>query len=88
MTALDEQYENFTEQLAPIKSWLDKTAVILQESDKLSPEEMISESEISKYKVSKMCSFVSYLLCLFLLSKRLWLLWFLNYEQVKREVIV
>ena len=58
MTALDEQYENFTEQLAPIKSWLDKTAVILQESDKLSAEEMISESEISKYKVSKMCSFL------------------------------
>ena len=87
MAALDEQYENFTEQLAPIKSWLDKTAVILQESDKLSPEEMISESEISKYKVSKICLSASYLLCLFQRWKKLWLEEFLNYEETNREVI-
>ena len=54
MAALDEQYTNFTLQLAPIKSWLDKTTAILQESDKLTPEQMISEPEITKYKVSCM----------------------------------
>ena len=53
MAALDEQYQNFTEQLTPIKSWLDKTTTILQESDKLSPEEIINEAEISKYKVGE-----------------------------------
>ena len=61
MAVLGEQYKNFTQQLVPIKSWLDKTTVILQESDKLTPEQMISEPEITKYKVGLKFSIVGFL---------------------------